>query len=250
MVVGADGGNLGVMPTDIALKRAEEAGLDLVEVAPEARPPVCKILDFGKFKYIQKKKQADAKRNQNVQDLKEVKLRPKTDDHDYDFKLKHCKRFLEDGDKVKVTIMFRGREVIHKDIAIKRLDCIAKDLSDIAKVETHAKMEGRTMHMIIAPKVGLAASVKKKSEASATDKKPKKEAGKKSENESSGGELRTKLDLSKIAEAETDKKVADPDPEAEPKVEASAASATSEEAKKTAVPSAGQVATKEAEPAT
>jgi len=151
MVVGAEGENLGVMPTDIAIKRAEEAGLDLVEVAPEARPPVCKILDFGKYKYLQKKKQAEAKRNQTTQDLKEVKLRPKTDDHDYDFKLKHCRRFLEAGDKVKVTVMFRGREVIHKDIAIKRLKGIAAEVADLAKVEVMPKMEGRTMHMIIAP---------------------------------------------------------------------------------------------------
>ena len=154
MVVGAEGENLGAMPTDIAMKRAEEAGLDLVEVAPEARPPVCKILDYGKYKYLQKKKQAEAKRHQTHQDLKEVKLRPKTDDHDYDFKVKHCRRFLESGDKVKVTIMFRGREVIHKDIAVKRLKGIAKDVEDLAKVEASPKMEGRTMHMILAPKVG------------------------------------------------------------------------------------------------
>jgi translation initiation factor IF-3 len=115
---------------------------------------VCKILDYGKFKYLQKKKQAEARRNQTHQDLKEVKLRPKTDDHDYEFKLKHCRRFLEAGDKVKVTVMFRGREVIHKDIAIKRLKGIATEVEDLAKVEVAPKMEGRTMHMILAPKAG------------------------------------------------------------------------------------------------
>lgn len=151
MVVGEDGSKLGVMPTDIALKRAQELGLDLVEVAPEARPPVCKILDYGKYKYTQKKKQQEAKRHQTVVDLKEVKLRPKTDDHDYDFKLKHARRFLTSGDKVKVTVMFRGREVIHKDIAIDRLKKIAKEVEDLAKVEVPPRFEGRTMHMILAP---------------------------------------------------------------------------------------------------
>jgi len=151
MVIDQAGEKLGVMPTDVALKRAEEAGLDLVEVAPDSRPPVCKILDYGKFKYLQKKRQSEAKKHHTTQELKEVKLRPKTDEHDYDFKLKHARRFLEAGDKVKVTVMFRGREVIHKDIAIKRLERIAKAVEDVAKVETPPRMEARTMHMILAP---------------------------------------------------------------------------------------------------
>lgn len=151
MVIDQDGQKLGVMPTDVALKRAEEAGLDLVEVAPDSRPPVCKILDYGKFKYLNKKRQSEAKKHHTTQELKEVKLRPKTDDHDYDFKLKHARRFLEGGDKVKVTVMFRGREVIHKDIAIKRLEAIAKAVEDLAKVESPPRMEARTMHMILAP---------------------------------------------------------------------------------------------------
>ena len=151
MVVDEQGGKLGVMPTDVALHRAEEAGLDLVEVAPDARPPVCKILDYGKFKYTQKKRQTEAKKHHVSQELKEVKLRPKTDEHDYDFKLKHVRRFLEDGDKVKVTVMFRGREVIHKDIAVKRLEQIAGEVRDLAKVESPPRMEARTMNMILAP---------------------------------------------------------------------------------------------------
>ncbi len=151
MVIDQAGEKLGVMPTDVALKRAEEAGLDLVEVAPDSRPPVCKILDYGKFKYTNKKRQNEAKKHHTTQELKEVKLRPKTDEHDYDFKLKHARRFLESGDKVKVTVMFRGREVIHKDIAIKRLEQIAKAVQDLAKVESPPRMEARTMHMILAP---------------------------------------------------------------------------------------------------
>lgn len=180
MVVGPDGANLGAMPTDVALKRAEEAGLDLVEVAPNARPPVCKILDFGRYKYQMKKKAQEAKRNHTVQDLKEVKLRPKTDDHDYDFKLKHVKRFLESGDKVKITIMFRGREVIHKDIAIKRLQGMAKAVEDIAKLETSPRMEGRTMHIIMAPKPGWKPKAKAK-ESTNEDESKKGKASKKSE---------------------------------------------------------------------
>jgi translation initiation factor IF-3 len=169
MVVDETGKQLGVMPTDVALNRAQEAGLDLVEVAPDSSPPVCKILDFGRYKYQMKKRQNEAKKQATAQELKEVKLRPKTDEHDYDFKLKHARRFLEGGDKVKVTIMFRGREVIHKDIAFKRLERIAKDVQDLGKVETMPRMEGRQMHMILAPdKVKLEKlEQKRKQEASA-----------------------------------------------------------------------------------
>jgi len=153
-VVDVDGTKLGTMPIDVALRRATEQGLDLVEVAPNARPPVCKILDYGRHKYELKKKQSEQRKNQTQQELKEVKLRPKTDDHDYDFKLKHVRRFLEANDKVKVTIMFRGREVIHKDIAVNRLKAIAKDVEDLGKVEAMPRMEARAMHMILAPNKG------------------------------------------------------------------------------------------------
>jgi translation initiation factor IF-3 len=151
MVIDDSGEKLGVMPIDVALRRAEEQGLDLVEVAPEAKPPVCKILDYGKQKYLQKKKQSEAKKHTTQQELKEVKLRPKTDEHDYDFKLKHVQRFLSAGDKVKITLMFRGREVIHKDIAFKRLNRIAADVEGVGVVEVAPRMEQRFMFMILAP---------------------------------------------------------------------------------------------------
>ena len=121
-VVGADGGMLGVMTTDEARKIAQEAGLDLVEVNPKAEPPVCKILDFGKFKYEEKKKQREAKRKQTTVDIKEIKLRPKTDQHDFDFKVRNARRFLETGNKVKFTVRFRGREITHPEKAQEQLD--------------------------------------------------------------------------------------------------------------------------------
>ncbi len=151
MVIAEDGDKLGNMPIDVALRRAEESGLDLVEVAPEARPPVCKILDYGKQKYLAKKRQAEAKKHASQQEVKEVKMRPKTDEHDFEFKLKHVQRFLVSGDKVRVTLMFRGREVIHKDIAFKRMERIAQAVEDIGQVEVHPRMEQRHMFMILAP---------------------------------------------------------------------------------------------------
>ncbi len=169
MVIESNGEKVGVMPIEIALKRAQDQGLDLVEVAPNANPPVCKILDYGKYKYQQKKKKSEARKHQVRHDLKEVKLRPKTDEHDYDFKLKHVRRFLESGDKVKVTVMFRGREIIHKDIAIDRLREIAKNVEDIAKVEVQPRMEARTMHMILAPDAAKLAKRKKEEEKRAEE---------------------------------------------------------------------------------
>jgi translation initiation factor IF-3 len=136
----------------VALARAQEEGLDLVEVAPMARPPVVRIMDYGKFKFEQAKQARLAKKKQHVILLKEVKYRPGIDDHDFDTKTRHARRFLEDGNKVKVTMMFRGRQVAHPELGKDVLDRVAAELSDIGKIETDAKLEGKNMTMIIAPK--------------------------------------------------------------------------------------------------
>jgi translation initiation factor IF-3 len=154
-VIAADGSMLGVLQTHEALRMALEQSLDLVEVNPKAEPPVCKILDFGKYKYEEKKKQAQARRNQAVVEIKEVKLRPKTDDHDIDFKVKASRRFLEGGHKVKFTVRFRGREITHPEKAHEQLDIILKQLEDIANVETRPMMEARAMSVIVAPKPAI-----------------------------------------------------------------------------------------------
>jgi translation initiation factor IF-3 len=151
-VIAADGSMLGVLQTHEALRMAQEQSLDLVEVNPKAEPPVCKILDFGKYKYEEKKKQAQARRNQAVVEIKEVKLRPKTDDHDIDFKVKASRRFIENGHKVKFTVRFRGREITHPEKAHEQLDIILKQLEDIANIETRPMMEARAMSVIVAPK--------------------------------------------------------------------------------------------------
>jgi len=131
---------------------AAEQELDLVEVSPTAEPPVCRIMDFGKFKYQQSKKLQEAKKKQVHVQLKEVKLRPKTDDHDLDFKVKHVKRFLEEGNKAKITMVFRGREITHTNLGLVILDKIAEELAECAVIEVRPKMEGRNMYMIVAPK--------------------------------------------------------------------------------------------------
>jgi len=154
-VIGADGGMLGVLPTHEALRTALEQGLDLVEVNPKADPPVCKILDFGKYKYEEKKKQAQARRNQSVVEIKEIKLRPKTDDHDIAFKVKAARRFLDAGHKVKFTVRFRGREITHPEKAHEQLDVILKALDDVANIETRPMMEARAMSLVVAPKPAL-----------------------------------------------------------------------------------------------
>ena len=151
-VIDADGSMLGVLQTHEALRKAQEQGLDLVEVNPKAEPPVCKILDFGKYKYEEKKKQAQARRNQSVVEIKEIKLRPKTDDHDIAFKVKAARRFLEAGHKVKFTVRFRGREITHPEKAHEQLDVILKALEDIANIETRPSMEARAMSVVVAPK--------------------------------------------------------------------------------------------------
>jgi translation initiation factor IF-3 len=150
-VVGSAGEQLGVLSIEAALERAQTEGLDLVEVNPMAKPPVCKIMDYGKFKYEEKKKASEAKKKQVVVHLKEVKLRPKTEEHDYEFKVRNVKRFLEEGNKAKVTIVFRGREITHKELGSAILDDVNKDLKEVAVVEQAPRMEGRQMFMILAP---------------------------------------------------------------------------------------------------
>ena len=156
-LIGNDGEQLGVFPTQEALNMAEERDQDLVEVAPNSSPPVCRIMDYGKFKYQQSKRAHEAKKKQKIIHVKEVKLRPNTDRHDYDFKLKNAFRFLESGDKVKVLVFFRGREIVHRENGQKLLVRVTETLEDIAIIEQEAKQEGRTLCMIFAPK-----SLKKK----------------------------------------------------------------------------------------
>jgi len=151
-VVAEDGSNLGVLSTEAALRRAQEVGLDLVEVNPKATPPVCKILDFGKYKYEEKKRQRDAKRKQTVVEVKEIKLRPKTDDHDLDTKVRAARKFLEAGNKVKIVCRFRGREITHPERARMQLDFLVSKLEDLANVEQRPIMEARTMAVLVAPK--------------------------------------------------------------------------------------------------
>jgi len=151
-VINADGEQLGVITTDEARRIAKEQELDLVEVNPKARPPVCKIMDYGRFKYEEKKKQNEARKRQSQVELKEIKLRPKTDDHDIAFKVKHVRRFLEEGNKVKLTVRFRGREITHPETAKRQIDTIIDEVEDICIVENAGRMEGRTMTAILAPK--------------------------------------------------------------------------------------------------
>ncbi len=151
-LISDDGEQLGVLPTEEAISIAQEKNLDLVEVAPQAVPPVCRIMDYGKFKYRQSKRAHEAKKNQKIVHLKEVKFRPNTDQHDYDFKLKHVMRFLEAGDKAKVVIFFKGREIVHREGGERLLKRVVEATEDIAVVESAPKQEGRTLMMILAPK--------------------------------------------------------------------------------------------------
>jgi len=154
-VIADDGTQLGVMPTFEAMRAAEEKGLDLVEVSPKAVPPVCRIMDYGKFKYEQAKKTKHAKKTSTTIEIKEIKFRPKTDDHDYDFKLKHIRRFLEEGNKVRLVIAFRGREIVHPETGKAMLDAVIKDCQDIAHVEQLPMMDGRRMLMIVSPRLNV-----------------------------------------------------------------------------------------------
>lgn len=143
---------VGVVTTAEALQMAEEAGLDLVEVAPNADPPVCKILDFGKFKYEEQKKKNEARKRQKIIEVKEIKLRPGIDDHDYDVKMRSMQKFIEEGDKVKVTLRFRGREMAHQDLGLQVLIRVRDDLDAVAKVEQMPRLEGRQMVMVMSPR--------------------------------------------------------------------------------------------------
>jgi translation initiation factor IF-3 len=151
-LVKEDGSMVGVTPTRDALRMAEEAGLDLVEISPNADPPVCKILDFGKWKYQEEKKKNAARKKQRVIEVKEIKLRPGIDDHDFQIKMRSMTRFLEEGDKVKVTLRFRGREMVHQELGVKVLDRVKEEMDAKAKVEQFPRLEGRQMVMVLAPK--------------------------------------------------------------------------------------------------
>lgn len=148
------GGQLGIMDIKRALELAEERGLDLVEVSPNATPPVCRLMDYGKFKYQQQKKSKEAKKNQQTITVKEIKLRPQTNQHDLDTKIRHIRRFIGDGDKVKLNVFFRGREIAHPELAEVILKRVVDTIKDIAKIESHPQMEGRRMIMIVAPAHG------------------------------------------------------------------------------------------------
>tara|TARA_Y100001958_G_C21048480_1_gene415549 strand:- start:100 stop:645 length:546 start_codon:yes stop_codon:yes gene_type:complete len=150
-VIGSDGNNLGVFPINKAIELAKNEGLDLIEISPNANPPVCKIMDMGKFKYDQQKKANLAKKKQKIVSLKEIKLRPGTETHDYNFKIKNAKKFISKGDKVKFTVKFKGREMQHVDLGKNLMNRIIDDLKEIGKVETQPKFEGRQMIMIIQP---------------------------------------------------------------------------------------------------
>ena len=151
-VIDQDGENLGVMYTREAMEQAREVGLDLVEVSPNADPPVAKFLDVGKFKYEAQKKANQARKTQKTQEIKEIKMRPNIDDHDYDVKMKKIHAFIEEGDKVKVTLRFRGRELAHGQLGMQLLQRVQEDVVETAKVEQHPRMEGRQMLMVLAPK--------------------------------------------------------------------------------------------------
>ena len=151
-LIGPDGQQIGVLPIREALAFAAEAHLDLVEVAPQAAPPVCRVMDYGKFKYQQSKKQQEARRRQTTIQVKEIKVRPKIEEHDMAFKLRNTRRFLEDGDKVKISVIFRGREIAHTDRGFKLLAQMTESLADVGTVEQNPRLEGRNLSMIVTPK--------------------------------------------------------------------------------------------------
>lgn len=151
-LIDSEGQNRGVTDILEAQRVAEEAGLDLVEIVPNANPPVCKVLDYGKFRFLEQKKSAEARKKQKIVEVKEIKLRPGIDEHDYDVKMKAVQRFFDEGDKVKITLRFRGREMAHQDIGFRLLDRVRAETLAIAKVESEPSLEGRQMVMILAPK--------------------------------------------------------------------------------------------------
>jgi len=152
MLIDSEGQNKGVTDLEVALQMAEEVGLDLVEIVPNATPPVCKILDYGKFRFMEQKKAAEARKRQKIVEIKEIKLRPGIDDHDYEVKMKAVRRFFEEGDKVKITLRFRGRELAHQDLGYALLNRVRTETANYAKVEAEPSMEGRQMIMVLAPK--------------------------------------------------------------------------------------------------
>ena len=154
-LIDKDGHNLGNVAIARALAKAQEAGLDLVEISPNATPPVCKLLDYGKYKYQEQKKQAEARKKQKVVEVKEIKFRPMIDDHDYEVKMRSMQRFFEEGDKVKVTLRFRGREMAHQELGVQLLNRVKDDTIKLAKVESEPRVEGRQMVMVLAPRVTL-----------------------------------------------------------------------------------------------
>lgn len=151
-LIGVDGEQLGIVKTVEALRLAEQEGVDLVEIAPNAEPPVCRIMDYGKFKYQEQKRQQEAKAKQKIIQVKEVKFRPATDEGDYQVKLRNLKRFIEDGDKAKVTLRFRGREMAHQELGMRVLERVRDDMAELVQVEAMPKLEGRQMVMVLAPK--------------------------------------------------------------------------------------------------
>ena len=150
-VIGSDGNNLGILNTNEAISMAKDQGLDLIEISPNAKPPVCKIIDMGKFKYDAQKKANVAKKKQKIVALKEIKMRPVTETHDYEFKVKNAKKFIEKGDKVKFTIRFKGRELQHSHLGKELMNKLKVDMQDIGKVELHPKFDGKQMIMVIQP---------------------------------------------------------------------------------------------------
>ncbi|MEQ5793665.1 translation initiation factor IF-3 [Paracoccus marcusii] len=151
-LIGPEGENIGVVPPSVGMQMAQDAGLDLVEISPNAAPPVCKVMDLGKYKYEMQKREAEARKKQKVIEVKEIKFRPGTDTHDYDVKMRSVLKFLEGGDKVKVTLRFRGREMAHQDLGLELLHRVRDDVGEAGKVETMPKLEGRQMVMMIAPR--------------------------------------------------------------------------------------------------
>ena len=192
-VINADGSQVGILPTYEALKLAEEQNLELVEVSPRAVPPVCRIMDFGKFKYQESKKEKASRRHQSTVVVKEIKLRPKTDTHDLDFKLKHIHRFLGEGNKCKLVIVFRGREIVHPETGQAMLEQVVKACADIAVVEQKPLMEGRRMVMLIGPRTGVirsATGAPAPTSATGPVVRPAGETGKSGEGPSGASSLR------------------------------------------------------------
>ncbi|MBN1207504.1 MAG: translation initiation factor IF-3 [Myxococcaceae bacterium] len=224
-VVGPAGEQLGVLSIEQALERAQAEGMDLVEVNPMAKPPVCKIMDYGKFKYEEKKKASEAKKKQVVVHLKEVKLRPKTEEHDYEFKVRNIKRFLEEGNKAKVTIVFRGREITHKELGSAILDDVNKDLKDVAMVEQAPRMEGRQMFMILAPNPKVAQRAREQARQQAEAAAKAEAAGKKAGGPQEGGKVDGgKQEARPAGKPEVEAAPAVAPPQGEPAPEASAVS--------------------------